>query len=1022
MKQTGEKGRAFVGRKAVIVLVSLIILLVLSGSVLVYAGVCHGKRQEDGQEAVKMSELLELANDVSRQRTAAGQWFSDFVEKNVRLTTSWLRNYVKAEGYTGPRVFADGFVAEFSGDKVILPEGIPEGDYAISRALIEESLESGSMLTGRFTSTADNLEVLDRIWSGGTDAYTDETRATCYLSFGEIGENYIYVDMTRETEYLEMLALYTAEDEAALVAVDHAFEGVTLVFLERDGHTELLRKYGETKGTEEAALLSRLDADATLLQQKEFALKADGREYRCAVRKMETGKLNGEKLTIVQLLPRSFRRRQNVVWSLLIVQLMMIILVLVLIYMVSVLHYAKKQVFSEEEAARYSPGNVQKRMVSAGVIAMVTVFTIAVFIQSIGQIYRETRYGKETLEIIENRLKKANETVNEAAGRQEESWNVYFGQKLAGFLSENPELQTAEKLRSCCELLGMDSIMLFDGNGKETLSSGDFVGFTLEGETGEHAADFSRLLLGAPSVIRSPFEGGLSGLYRKYYGVRMSIPGETERYGALLMTAVPDENDEERQLQFPQISSHLVHVTGDRSLCLVARDSDGVILCASDDSMEGKNVTEYGLPTASLRDGYMDFESVRGERRFFVTRREENFVYYYTVEAGIMFNWLLQYGFLSAVLFALSLALILLVLFRGYTEERFWERITVSRAVYAKKEPKIFARRAGVRPDGQEKESSGLLQKMRRKITENLDWESRTPEKKASLVFHTGLLLMILTCWGALMRESVMNSDSFMDFLLHREWNRGFNVFSIYSVLLVVASAYLINTVFNWVILLTGSFLSSRGETICQLLRSAVKYLALLGAMYFALGYMGVPTETIVASLGIVSLALSLGARDLIADILAGVAILIEKSFEVGDIVEINGKRGTVLEIGVRMTRLKMKFNHILILNNHDIRDIVNLTEENSEQRVSLRLRNRGSLLQAEKLLEKELPPIGSRHKEFITGPYYVGVTEINGGMMAGGVTLTIGAVCMQENAEAVARILNRELLLLFEREGIELG
>ncbi|MBQ8136488.1 MAG: mechanosensitive ion channel [Clostridia bacterium] len=61
--------------------------------------------------------------------------------------------------------------------------------------------------------------------------------------------------------------------------------------------------------------------------------------------------------------------------------------------------------------------------------------------------------------------------------------------------------------------------------------------------------------------------------------------------------------------------------------------------------------------------------------------------------------------------------------------------------------------------------------------------------------------------------------------------------------------------------------------------------------IYFAFLYFGFPIGTVVGSIGIVSLALSLGAKDLAADILAGLSIVFEKSFEVGDIVQIGNEK-----------------------------------------------------------------------------------------------------------------------------------
>ena len=74
----------------------------------------------------------------------------------------------------------------------------------------------------------------------------------------------------------------------------------------------------------------------------------------------------------------------------------------------------------------------------------------------------------------------------------------------------------------------------------------------------------------------------------------------------------------------------------------------------------------------------------------------------------------------------------------------------------------------------------------------------------------------------------------------------------------------------------------------------------------------------------ILSLALSLGAQDLIKDILAGLAIVFDGSFHIGDVVEIGGTAGVVQEIGVRATKLTVEGNNTLYINNSEISRVLN--------------------------------------------------------------------------------------------------
>ena len=64
-------------------------------------------------------------------------------------------------------------------------------------------------------------------------------------------------------------------------------------------------------------------------------------------------------------------------------------------------------------------------------------------------------------------------------------------------------------------------------------------------------------------------------------------------------------------------------------------------------------------------------------------------------------------------------------------------------------------------------------------------------------------------------------------------------------------------------------------------------------------------TARIIASAGIVGLAIGFGARSLVSDFLAGLLMLMEDQYGVGDWIDISGTAGTVEEVGLRVTKLR---------------------------------------------------------------------------------------------------------------------
>ena len=120
----------------------------------------------------------------------------------------------------------------------------------------------------------------------------------------------------------------------------------------------------------------------------------------------------------------------------------------------------------------------------------------------------------------------------------------------------------------------------------------------------------------------------------------------------------------------------------------------------------------------------------------------------------------------------------------------------------------------------------------------------------------------------------------------------------------------------------------SRNNTIQRLLLNIVLYTFYFFVGYSVLSILGIPVGTLVAGAGIASLAVGLGAKDLVSDLVNGLFILIEHQFDVGDHVVINGYEGRVYSIGVRTTVIR-DYNGIHhFIPNGNIQELSNLSRE----------------------------------------------------------------------------------------------
>lgn len=98
---------------------------------------------------------------------------------------------------------------------------------------------------------------------------------------------------------------------------------------------------------------------------------------------------------------------------------------------------------------------------------------------------------------------------------------------------------------------------------------------------------------------------------------------------------------------------------------------------------------------------------------------------------------------------------------------------------------------------------------------------------------------------------------------------------------------------------------SARESTVLSLIRNASLVVLLLFGAYYALLEIGISLAPLVASAGVIALAISWGSQKLVQDVITGLFIQLENAINVGDVVEAGGKIGTVEKLTVRSVSLR---------------------------------------------------------------------------------------------------------------------
>ncbi len=229
----------------------------------------------------------------------------------------------------------------------------------------------------------------------------------------------------------------------------------------------------------------------------------------------------------------------------------------------------------------------------------------------------------------------------------------------------------------------------------------------------------------------------------------------------------------------------------------------------------------------------------------------------------------------------------------------------------------------------------------------------------------------------------------------------------------VVTIVLLIETVV--LLIINKSFKKSQREiTVARLISNLIKWVTVIVLIIAVLAIWGIDTTALITGAGVITLVVGLGMQSLIADVVAGLFIVFENEFNVGDIITVGDFRGTVVSIGIRTTKLEALGN-IKIINNSEIRGVLNQTVELSTAKSLIDIEYGASLERVEEIIKTKLPEIVI---DGVTGGIsYDGVATLG----ASGVTLQFTAKCYEGDIFAIQREMNKRLKVMFDENGINI-
>lgn len=652
---------------------------------------------------------------------------------------------------------------------------------------------------------------------------------------------------------------------------------------------------------------------------------------------------------------------------------------------------------------RFNPA-VGRRATALSVAGLVLLLAVTFYMQTLFALSSQATVNRERIEQIDQTLKN-NAMREDELTRQYSEHYATACHIIAYIVEHNPELATRADLRSLAQTLNIESIYLYDGDGNMTSSSTSQRSYSLSTKYGDSSYEFRSLLGGKDEYIQPLSINRTTGETYQYIGV--ALYDQDGIADGIAQIAVRPMRLEE-MLKSTKIDAVLDGIkAGAGGFAFAIDKKDGTVAYHPNNLLVGKKASEIGLTDEHLADGFNDFVYIDNQKLYAsCLETGDYYVYVAAPEDSFMHQRVpltIATGIIAAICFALIYPLLTLDTIK--VEEH-----------HSKREGDVSARRHNITvttSDGRVKNSESAIGRW---LNISFKWEDKTPEQKLGTVLRwfTGIAVFIVFL-AVLFKDTLFGPRSVFTYILGNDWQHGLNIFALTASIMYACVALTVCAIAQALLRMLSNVLGARGETICRLLSSLTQYGALIAMLYWCLGVLGVDTATLLASAGIITLAVSFGAKDLITDILCGLFIIFEGEFRVGDVISVGGNTGTVMEIGVRTTKINDGNGNVLLLRNSSISNVTNMTKLNSYASIDITLPVGESLPYVEKVLKDELKSVHDRVPAIIDGPFYKGVVDLSSTAM----TIRVVATCKEIDRGSVMRSLRREVKLLLSRRDI---
>lgn len=582
--------------------------------------------------------------------------------------------------------------------------------------------------------------------------------------------------------------------------------------------------------------------------------------------------------------------------------------------------------------------------------------------------------------------------------------------------SKGKENITRKDLADLSGKLGVQHIYVYDRDGKVLVTNSPYDHFRLSDDPEAPSNAFRSLLDGADHVVQQPMPDEVSGARCQLIGVSLRDADDLSD-GFVQISINPALRDYLTQpLGLDSVLTDMI--VGLPTAAFAVDKKDHTLTATTGFGYVGESMDDFGYSAEKLRANRNGFLR-HGDKTYYAGFGEADDCYLVPIAERTTNTAAFMISVRIALVVLAGLALILVMALFRYQQsvveaappiEEVPEEPTQKLPSFKESAMRLTGLSSIVRT----RQKAGFEKRWHMNTAKS----EQTPGERVKAIAYKMLLVFCLVNLLPLLYGSLSNNNRFsgLAYVLYGNWEKGVNIFAVSSCLFLLFVLYVFVLVTSRLLYNIARVSDMRMETICLLLRSSLKYVSVIVFIYYGLSQFGIPTQALLASAGIITLAVSMGAKDMVNDIIAGFFILLEGNFKVGDFITVGSWSGIVQEIGLRTTRVN-RFQETKILNNSSVKDIINSNEEAAHVALELPVGPGATQEDIEKILKMELPELAIDVSGVVSAPVYEGMDTGTDDCML----LRFSFDVKNSKQLSASREMSNRLKQLFERYGVDI-